>query len=146
MARFQSNRSSCGPAALHNALEALGISRSEDELITLCKQTPDGTAPKGIISAIRAISSAENPLRGVTVRYSHPDDAIVGLWWNIQNHGRPTILCVDNHDHWVVCAGFLGNRFVVIDSADNRLILHLTPAQLLPRWVGPGGGFYGIVV
>lgn len=143
--RFQSNRSACGPAALHNALEALGLTRSEDELITLCKQTPDGTSAGGLIKAIKAISSNELPLKGIPVYWKSPDDAIVGLWWNISEHGRPTILCVDALDHWVVCVGKLGKRFSVVDSADNRLLIHYTPDALLGRWVADGK-YYGIIV
>ncbi len=144
--RFQQNRSSCGPAALSNALEALGIHRTEDELIALSRQTPDGTSPRGIIKAIRSISDSTTPLKGLPVRWGKPEDAIVGLWWNVSEHGRPTILCVDAFEHWVVCVGKLGKRFSVVDSADNRLLLHYEPDALLRRWVGPAGGYYGIVV
>lgn len=144
--KFQQNRSSCGPAALHNGLAALGIIRGEDELIRLCKQTPDGTSASGIITAIRSISSTDNPLKGLPVQWRSGDDAIVGLWWNIAEHGRPTILCVDACDHWVACVGKLGRRFSVVDSADNALLLYYTPESLLARWVSPKGRYYGIIV
>lgn len=143
--KFQSNRSSCGPAALHNALSALGLTRSEDELITLSKQSPAGTSAAGIIKAIKAISTPEAPLKGLPVQWRNPDDAIVGLWWNVAEHGRPTILCVDDLDHWVACVGKLGQRFSVVDSADNRLLIHYAPTELTRRWVAEGR-FYGIIV
>lgn len=143
--RFQSNRSSCGPAALSNGLEALGLTRTEEELIRLCKQTQDGTSAQGIIKAIKAISTPEAPLKGIPFQFKDPEDAIVGLWWNVAEHGRPTILCVDNLDHWVCCVGKLGRRFCVVDSADNRLLLHYSAEQLINRWVAENR-FYGIIL
>jgi ABC-type bacteriocin/lantibiotic exporter with double-glycine peptidase domain len=144
--RFQSNKSSCGPAALHNALAALGIYRSEDELIALCKQKPDGTSARGLINAIKAIASADSPLHGRGVRWRDPEDAVVGLWWTIAEQGRPVVLCVDSFEHWVACTGYLGRRFAVMDSADNRLAIYYTHEELLKRWVGPAGGYHGVVV
>ena len=144
--RFQSNRSSCGPAALHNALAALGLNRTEDELIALAGQTVDGTSPKGLIKALKAISSPEAPLQGVAFSTRDGEAATVGLWWNVGHLGRPVILCVDAFEHWVACVGYLGRRFQVVDSADNRLLISYTEQTLLDRWTAPNGGYYGIIV
>lgn len=144
--RFQSNRSSCGPAALHNALSAIGITRTEDELIALTGQTPDGTSPRGLVKAIKAITSPEAPLLGTPFSTKDDEAAKVGLWWNVGNLGRPVILCVDQFEHWVVCVGYLGRRFQVVDSADNRLLISYSEGELLRRWSAPNGGFYGIIV
>lgn len=143
--RFQSNRSACGPAALHNALSALGIARSEDELIQLTGQKPAGTSAAGLLKAIRAISDAANPLVGEAVMWRNKDEAIRGLWWYLTERGRPLILCVDNFDHWVACTGYLGYRFAVMDSADNRLAIYYDVRGLTARWE-KDGRFYAIVV
>lgn len=143
--RFQSNRSSCGPAALHNALAALGIARSEEELIALTKQTPDGTSARQLLSALRTINTPDSGLKALPTRWRSGDDAVVGLWWNIKEHGRPTILCVDELEHWVCAIGVLGQRFLVADSADNRLVISYKPQELLARW-GAEDNYYGIIV
>lgn len=144
--RFQSNRSACGPAALHNALSALGVHRSEDELIALTGQKPAGTSAAGIIKAIKTISEGVTPpLAGEAVCWRNEDEAIRGLWWYLTERGRPLILCVDNFDHWVACTGYLGYRFAVMDSADNRLAIYYDAAGLLARWV-KDGKFHAIVV
>jgi ABC-type bacteriocin/lantibiotic exporter with double-glycine peptidase domain len=145
--RFQSSRSACGPAALHNALSALGVNRSEDELIQLTGQKPEGTSTQGLVKAIKHISESVTPgLVGTTVSWRNRDDAFIGLWWYLTERGRPLILCVDSFDHWVACTGYLGYRFAVMDSADNALALYYDAAGLAARWVGPKDKYYAIVV
>lgn len=139
--RFQSNKSSCGPAALHNALASLGIYRTEDELIKLCKQTTNGTSPKNLVAAIRTLGGQI----GEPQTWKNAAEAGIGLFWHVVEGGRPVILCVDEIEHWVVCVGRLGKRFAVVDSADNRLVIYYTPEELCARW-GYEGKFYGIVV
>lgn len=58
------------------------------------------------------------------------------------------ILCVDGYEHWVTSFGMLGNDvFHVVDSANDELVLHYTPAELLERWRGPGRSpYYGILL
>ena len=145
--KFQSHKSSCGPAALHNALAALGINRSEDELGVLCKTTSEGgTSVRGLLGAIRSVSTTDLPLLGQALRWRKEDDAQIGLWYYIAERGRPIILCVDSFEHWVTCAGHLGTRFGVIDSSDNRMVIFYTLKELVVRWAGPKGGYHGIVV
>lgn len=143
MAGYQTNRASCGPAALSNALEALGIARTEAELITLTGQNANGTSPRQIIRAIKAIGEGT---RGDVFKVSKPDEAVVALWHCISERGRPVILCVDEHEHWVACTGYLGQRFLVVDSAEVGLVFYYTGEELIERWEGPKGGYYGIVV
>src|SRR3954465_2381362 len=100
--RFQSNRASCGPASLSNALATLGIHRTEEELITLCGQTPSGTSVRNLCRAIKQISTPEKPLFGDPVKWSKDNDATIGLWHYTTARGRPVILCVDSFEHWVV--------------------------------------------
>ena len=144
--KYQSNRSSCGPASLHNALASLGIERSEDELIKLCKQTPEGTSVRNLAAAIKAISTDTEPLYGESIAYSVFSNAWVGLWFVVAQRGRPVILCVDELDHWVACIGYLGQRFVVVDSAEVGLVFCYSKDQLDERWVSPKGKYYGLVV
>lgn len=144
--RYQSNRASCGPASLHNALAALGINRTEEELITLCKQTTDGTSSKNLCAAIKSISTEAAKLYGDTLKWGKMEDAWVGLWFVVAQRGRPAILCVDNFEHWVACVGYLGGRFMVVDSAEIGLVFYYTREELERRWEGPKGGFHAIIV
>lgn len=144
--RYQSNRASCGPASLHNALAALGIKRSEDELIALCKQTKDGTSSAKLVAAIKAVSTAAQPTYGEAIKWRDIESGVVGLWYIVSERGRPVILCVDKFEHWVACVGYLGGRFMVVDSAEIGLVFYYTKEELEKRWEGPSGGFHGIVV
>lgn len=144
--RHQSNRASCGPAALHNALAALGINRTEEELIVLCKQTANGTSPTKLVRAIKTLTTNEDPLIGEPKVWRKMEDAWVGLWFIVANRGRPAILCVDNFDHWVACVGYLGGRFMVVDSAELGLVFYYTRQELERRWEGPNGGFHAVLV
>lgn len=143
MAGYQTNRASCGPAALSNALEALGIERAEAELITLTGQNANGTSPRQIIRAIKAIGDGT---LGDVFKVSKAGEAVVALWHCLVPRGRPVILCVDAHEHWVACVGYIGERFVVVDSAEVGLVFYYTGGELTDRWAGPKGGYYGIVV
>ena len=147
--RFQSNASSCGPAALRNALLCLGITRSEQELETLSGcSAADGTSPKSVLKALRLIGqdSALGIPWGV-INESREDVALLRLIFALQS-GHPVIMVVDNDEHWVVAFGLLGNTVVhVVDSADSELVQHLNPSALMHRWHGQGRKpFYGIVV
>lgn len=145
MARYQSNRASCGPAALHNALAALGVERTEDELIRLTGQTAAGTGTRGMIKAIRAIESPEHTMVGEAYRWRGERLAKVSLWYHLSEQGRPVILCVDNLDHWVAAVGHLGARYIVIDSAEVGLVFHYDWEALGRRWAQEDN-YYGIVV
>ena len=146
MAGYQTNRASCGPAALSNALEALGIARTEAELITLTGQNANGTSPRQLIRAIKSIGSVEATLSGDVFKVTRAGEAEVALWHCISERGRPVILCVDVHEHWVCAVGYIGGRFVVLDSAETGLVFYYTGEELAERWVGPNGGFYGIIL
>lgn len=56
--RFQTRKSSCGPAAVRNALEALGHVRTEEEIAQLARQTAEGTDPKGVLRALRSVAKS----------------------------------------------------------------------------------------
>lgn len=147
--RFQRGKSSCGPAALANALECLGIRRSEDELVALCKQTPEGTSSANLVRAVATIEGT----RRVVIDESRAD---VGLLRVLQAlyEGRPVILAVTSQqpwDHYAVAGGVLGfgQRINCIDSGDNDLYRTRTLDEFVEWWKGPDGAkrpFWGVVV
>lgn len=143
MASYQSNRASCGPASLHNALEALGVHRTEEELIKLCGQTANGTSARGIIQACGKIGEG---ISAKAFKRRDGDEAAIGLWYFVSERGRPAILCVDQFEHWVAVVGVVGSRFVILDSAETGLVFYYTAPDLLKRWEGPNGGYHAIVL
>lgn len=142
--RFQSTAANCGPAAVRNALMALGIARSEEEIETLTGTTAaDGTGPKGILRALHAIL----PTPPGQINETREDVAILKLLAAL-NAGHPVVCCVDQDEHWVSAVGTLGgNILLVADSADNELILSYSPTNFLARWAGPTRKpYYGVVL
>ena len=144
--RYQSLKAGCGPTALANALELYGIKRTEDEVAKLCGTTSAGTDHTGIVSALQNVGKYHGVIE--TKNASGARDA---LHYAIC-YGRPVICCVDNWDHWVVAAGQLGERLLVLDSASTELCLvyPLTGVGgFTDRWLKNakrGGGYYGIIV
>jgi ABC-type bacteriocin/lantibiotic exporter with double-glycine peptidase domain len=147
--RFQKSKSSCGPAALANALECLGIRRTEDELQALCKTTPDGTNAVSLVKGVRALEGT----LGHVIDESRADVAILRLTQSLYE-GRPVIVCVNSGkpwDHYAVAGGFLGfNKSITcIDSGDNDLVRHRGLDEFIEWWRGPEGTkkpFWGVIV
>lgn len=147
--RFQSFRADCGPAALGNALDALGHRRSHDELVSLCRTTAiDGTNPVQLKRAITNLVESCELVGPAEIRDSDGSVALLRLG-SLLGDGRPCILLVDSWEHWVACTGRLGHRFIVADSADLRQTIHYPPSELLGRWGHQGvrrGKYYGIAI
>lgn len=128
-----------------NALEALGLTRTEDELVALCGQTTEGTTEKGLRRAIAAVGGLNR-----VIHESRPEVAMLYLLQSLYE-GRPVIVCVENWEHWAVAAGTLGfgKRIVCIDSGDNDLVRLRTIDEFVGWWAGPEGAakrWWGVVV
>lgn len=144
--RLQSRKSSCGPAALKNALEAIGIERTEDELGALSKQTTEGTSQAGLERAIDAVGKGNDPI--ITSNRIYEQRREVAGWAisSTIRSGRPVIIVVDNCEHWVSVVGMLGESFIVADSASNDVVLYYSLEQLLDRWESDTGRYFGIII
>lgn len=149
--RIQSTESSCGPAALRNALLCFGIKRSEEELEALAGTTANGTSNKGLFKALEAISKQNPEVKPGVISEVKGDIALLRLLECLRD-GHPVIICTEKSEHWTVAFGLLGSAGVgmkihVCDSGEQELVLHLTPQQLIQEWEGTGKRpFYGIVV
>ena len=149
--RLQSTQANCGPACLRNALLCHGITRSETELEQLCGTTgSNGTSPRGLQSALRSIAESNNSLSPGIIHEGRADVALLKLIACL-NAGHVVILCADNNEHWILAFGLLGGGAQIIvhvsDPADNEMVLHMRPDELLQRWHGPGRKpFYGVTV
>jgi ABC-type bacteriocin/lantibiotic exporter with double-glycine peptidase domain len=131
----------CGIASIANALEVLGIRRTQREIAKLCDVRPDcGTDETEMKRALLA--------NGVTIDewvskgYSNEP----GDWLSNQLCTGPAILCVDNDEHWVTAIGVCGPRFIVFDPSRNHGIEIHSWDSLAARWVNDDCVYYGIGV
>jgi ABC-type bacteriocin/lantibiotic exporter with double-glycine peptidase domain len=138
--RYQSRKSSCGPASLANALEAIGVVRSEDELATMSKQDTDGASSINLRKAAESI--------GVEV-INVIEQRSASAGWALGHYlrsGYSGLLVVDNDEHWIAVVGILGNRFIVIDSADDELVLYYSLNELVSRWGNDNDKYSGFFI
>lgn len=127
---MQDSQANCGPFALRNALQAIGIDRSADELEKACGTTATkGTSVRGVFKAATKIEGCSPAV----LRERRIDVAMLKLEYAVRR-GRPVLLTVDSGSHWIAVVGKLGERFLVADSADAELVLSYDGAQLEERW------------
>lgn len=140
MAKLQDSPSNCGALALVNALDALGEKLSVRAAETLAGTSAvTGTQEGGLKKALKQLEKfpfviqTKNELKAWTL--------LVG---NLLQ-GHPVLLLVDDQEHWVVATGLLGERILVVDSADGAVVKSYDATQLFTRWVGDQT-YYGIAV
>lgn len=142
--RMQSTEASCGAAALSNALKAVGVVRSEDEMAKLSGTNSSGTSQAGITKALKSVGREPGKLLEAK---SHT--AVLRLIMALQC-GHPVILCVDDWEHWVVAVGLLGvagyPRIVVVDSASLELTHVYSIEDVVSRWGHNKKKFSGVIV
>lgn len=135
---MQDSAANCGPASVSNALQALGIIRTQAECETLCKtNATDGTTGKNIAKGLKALGCHGHPIREKRA------DVALAFLMSALGKGRPVILCVDDWEHWVAAVGLLGQRVLVCDPADNELVTSYEPEALMKRWAAPA--YYGVI-
>lgn len=127
---MQDSQANCGPFALKNALSAIGIERSAEELEKACGTTATkGTPTKGILKAAQKIEGCSP----IVIRERRSDVALLKLEHAV-NEGRPVLLCVDHGEHWVAAVGKLGERYLVADSANSELVVSYSTTEIEARW------------
>ncbi len=125
----QPNKYQCGPFALKYALVMLGQFR--DEKIIARRSGSSwwyGTDEIGLAKAARSFDC--------TMKYfkdSTPEAAIKKLISFLEK-GTPCILSVDNWGHWVTALNYDKKKFIVVDSAKEKVIMTYSAKQLLKRW------------
>lgn len=131
--RMQDSQANCGPFALRNALQALGIERSAEELEKLCKTSAtEGTPTKNILRAAGAIDGCQ-PVKLLETRR---DIALMRLAEALRR-GRPVVLSWQTEqpgDHWVAAVGVLGDRYLIADSAESELVMSFAVNEVEERW------------
>jgi hypothetical protein len=147
--RMQDSQAGCGPASMSNALEAMGIVRSQAECEALCGTTGTaGTSPRALLRAIRSVEG----LVPVVVDEKRKDVAILRLFAAL-DYGQAVIMAVDatladpEGSHWVAAVGLLGPRVLIADPAETYLVTSLSKEALLDRWACKGRKpFYAIIL
>lgn len=142
---MQDSQASCGVYSLHNALCALGVNRSAEELAALCRTTAtDGTSVAKMRSAIGKLKDCG--LAPWDIKTGRRDVA-AGLLWLALSRGRPAVLVVDCDAHWIAVIGHNGDRILVADSAKNELVESLDGEAFMRRWDCSGRhAFLGVVL
>lgn len=146
---MQSTEANCGPAAASNALEAMGIRRSQAEMEGLCKTTAaGGTDNRKMLAGLRRVDGVD----ATVLDEAREDVAILRLFAAL-DHGQAVLLLVDPTDqdtegsHWVAAVGLLGPRILVADSAANDLVTSYDKPGLCARWKCRGRRpYYGVIL
>lgn len=119
----------CGPFALKYALVMLGRFENEREIAKRAGSTWwYGTDEIGLAKAAKTYDCKMKYFRREI-----PDEAIKAL----SNHlkaGYPCILSVDNWEHWFTVINEQQDKFIVVDSGLDKVIVIYTARQLLKRW------------
>jgi ABC-type bacteriocin/lantibiotic exporter with double-glycine peptidase domain len=132
--REQTSRASCGPFALLNALKAIGIERTPEELETLCKTSmTDGTDTPNMVKGAAKIDGC-TPIR---IKERRRDVALLRLRFALTS-GRPVVLSWCEGSHWVAAIGVLGERYLICDSDDLELVLSYQVEEVAKLWVDEG--------
>jgi len=143
--RYQKDSFSCGAAAVVNAVRCFGRRIAEKNVRVFSNTTPeDGTSEEGIISALRGLGHGAESFEFMT-RVAAADQLRENLM-----QGRPSIICIQNLQHWVTVVGMIGNKFVIFDPANtkgNKLEngMHILSLRNLKRlWQARNGRYFGI--
>ncbi|NCS82640.1 MAG: hypothetical protein COZ80_07010 [Ignavibacteria bacterium CG_4_8_14_3_um_filter_37_9] len=119
----------CGPFALKYALVMLGKFQNENEI---GKKAGSnwwyGTDEIGLAKAAKAYNCKMKYFRREI-----PKEALKVLNEHLKD-GFPCVLSVDNWEHWFTVITFQQNKYIVVDSALDKVIVIYSPSQLLKRW------------
>ncbi|MEO8399653.1 MAG: cysteine peptidase family C39 domain-containing protein [Ignavibacteriaceae bacterium] len=119
----------CGPFALKYALVMLGRFENEREIGKKAGSTWwYGTDEIGLAKAAKSFNCNMKYFRRET-----PSEAIKVLSHHLKQ-GLPCILSVDNWEHWFTVITEQQKKFIVVDSALDKVIVIYTANQLLKRW------------
>ncbi len=119
----------CGPFALKYALVMLGKFKNEKEIGKIAGSTWwAGTDEIGLAKAAKAFDCKMKYFRRET-----PREAIKILSKHLKD-GYPCILSVDQWEHWLTVVNFQQGKFIVTDSALDKVIVIYSATQLAKRW------------
>ncbi len=119
----------CGPFALKYALVMLGRFENEREIGRRAGSTWwYGTDEIGLAKAAKSFDCKMKYFRREI-----PSEAARVLTGHLKQ-GLPCVLSVDNWEHWFTVINEQQKKFIVVDSALDKVIVILSENQLLKRW------------
>ena len=119
----------CGPFALKYGLVMLGRFENERAIGKKAGSTWwYGTDEIGLAKAAKSFDCKMKYFRRETA-----EDAIKILNYHIKR-GYPCILSVDNWEHWITVINEQRGKFIVVDSALDKVIVIYSHIQLARRW------------
>lgn len=135
--KTQPDEYSCGVYAVINALSAIGDEKSPDEVLEYTETDENGTSEKGIKNALEAFGY-------IVQEYTTHNSNNAWRWVLTNSINYPLILIIEKWNHWVVIAGRLKNKVILIDSDPKNTVAVLGKFELLNKW--GYRGFYGIKI
>ncbi len=125
----QPNKWQCGPFALKYALVMLGVFAAEKSIVKKAGSTWwSGTDEIGLARAAKYFDCRLKYFRRET-----GSDAIRVLIQHLKK-GFPCILSVDNWEHWLTVINWQQGKFILIDSAKDKVIGVYSVRQIISRW------------
>ncbi len=119
----------CGPFALKYGLVMLGRFENERAIGKKAGSTWwYGTDEIGLAKAAKSFDCKMKYFRRETA-----EDAIKILNFHLKR-GYPCILSVDNWEHWITVINEQRGKFIVVDSALDKVIVIYSHVQLARRW------------
>lgn len=123
----QTDDTTCGPAALKNALAVLGVRRSLKYLLELCRTNRNGTSTKNFIRAINKLGMSVLVVEYATLQHlqsalRYPSNQIravlVSYLYDLDEKDEPH----PDSGHWAVVSAYHAHnsRIVLLDSASGR--------------------------
>lgn len=144
--RYQTAPNRCGPAAVINALRAMGLKVREEQAAQYAGTIPDGTNEFGIMAALERYGCPFQPIS--ERKYALAEAAL----FNHLRHG-PVLVLAEAGDHWVTAIGLMGDRVVIFDSqnrafnrAENGVHMIQKGEQLRRYWLPCESKRYAILV
>ncbi len=124
----QPNSWLCGPFALKHALIALGVFENEWAIARAAGTDTGGTDERDLARAARQHDCS---IRMIRVHYA--EDAREELIHHL-DAGMPTLLCIEQWDHWITAMHHEDGRFVLFDSRGPHVTRVMTWEELQPKW------------
>jgi hypothetical protein len=125
----QPNSYECGPFALKHALLVLGVFADERRLARLAGTSLGGTDEEQLAHAAERFR-CDLPM----VRRTDAESARRTLAAEL-DRGNPTLICVDQWEHWLTVVSEDGGRYVLFDSAKDAVVRVVGWDELERMWV-----------
>jgi len=126
----QPNKWQCGPFALKHALIMLGRIVNEKEVSRIAgAHWWTGTDEIKLSNAAKAYDCELKMLRRKNALRARRE-LLLAL-----KRGHPSILCVDNWNHWITVVGAERGKFIYIDSREEPVVCVAEWKSLKRRWI-----------